>query len=199
MTIKLAIIYYSSTGTNHKMAEKAAHVARTWGAEVRLSRVAELAPEQVIASNPAWQAHLTETQEIPVAKTEDLDWADAIIFSTPTRFGNVAAQLKQFIDQTGGLWAKGKLANKVVSAFTSAQNPHGGQEATLLALYTTFYHWGSIVVAPGYTAPEIFKAGGNPYGASTAVDEHGVFDHSVFDAIEVQTRRVLDIAAKLKD
>lgn len=96
-------------------------------------------------------------------KLEDLVWADTIIFSVPTRFGNMPSQLKQFLDTTGGLWFNGKLMNKVVSAMTSAQNPHGGQEATILSLYTSMYLWGAIVAAPGYTDPVTFGAGGNPY------------------------------------
>ena len=107
------------------------------------------------------------TEDVPEAELADLEWADAYIFGTPTRFGNVSAQLKQFIDTTGGLWFEGKLADKVVSGFTSAQNPHGGQESTLLSLYNVFAHWGAILVTPGYTDPVLFEAGGNPYGASS--------------------------------
>ena len=88
------------------------------------------------------------------ASLDDLEWADALIFSMPSRFGNLPSQMKQFLDTTGGLWAEGKLVNKVVSAMASAQNPNGGQEQTILNLYTTMYHWGAIVVAPGYTDPE---------------------------------------------
>ena len=101
------------------------------------------------------------------AQLEDLEWADAYIFGTPARFGNVSAQLKQFIDTTGGLWFEGKLADKVVSGFTSAQNAHGGQESTLLSMYNVFAHWGAILATPGYTDPDLFESGGNPYGASS--------------------------------
>ncbi|WP_169086441.1 NAD(P)H:quinone oxidoreductase [Paenibacillus sp. PL91] len=195
--VKLAIIYYSATGTNYEMAKAAQEAASKQDAEVRLLRVAELAPEKAIASNAAWKEHIEAAKDVPLATTDDLDWADAILFGTPTRFGNAAAPLRQFIDTTGGLWAKGKLANKVVSAFTSAQNPHGGQEATILSLYTTFYHWGAIVVAPGYTDPLLFKAGGNPYGASATVGEKGHFDPIVLDAVKVQTKRMVDIAERL--
>lgn len=194
---KLAIVYYSATGTNYEIAKAAEEAALSQEAEVRLLRVAEQAPEEVIAANAAWKKHHEETSEVPVAKPEDLEWADAILFGTPTRFGNAAAQLRQFIDTTGGLWAKGKLTNKVVSAFTSAQNPHGGQEATILSLYTTFYHWGAIVVAPGYTDPILFKAGGNPYGASATVDENGQFDPVALEAIKVQTNRVINVTKRL--
>jgi NAD(P)H dehydrogenase (quinone) len=107
------------------------------------------------------------TEDVPEASMDDLEWADAYIFGTPTRFGNVSAQLKQFLDSAGGLWFEGKLADKVVSGFTSAQNPHGGQESTLLSMYNVFAHWGSILVTPGYTDPLLFESGGNPYGASS--------------------------------
>ncbi|MCA0757438.1 NAD(P)H:quinone oxidoreductase [Paenibacillus sp. N4] len=198
MTVKLAIIYYSQTGTNYRMARAAEDAAIKHRAEVRLVRAAEVASKETVASNPAWEAHAKETEDVPLAVPEDLEWADAILFGTPTRFGSPAAQLRQFIDSTGKLWAKGKLADKAVSAFTSAQNPHGGQEATLLNLYTTFYHWGAVVVTPGYTDPVIFQAGGNPYGASATVTEDGKFDDLVLDAVKVQTKRLLDIAERLK-
>lgn len=172
--IKVAIIYYSSTGHTHAMAEAVAEGARATGAEVRLRQVQELAPESVIAQNPGWKAHREETAAIPTASHADLIWADAIILGTPTRFGAMASQLKQFIDTTGPLWAKGHLSNKVVSSFVTTQNPHGGQESTILSLNNVFYHWGSLIAPPGYTDPVIFASGGNPYGASAteAPNEH---------------------------
>jgi NAD(P)H dehydrogenase (quinone) len=197
VSVKLAIVYYSSTGTNYALALAAQEAAVAQGAQVRLVRVAELASSGAIDSNPAWKAHHEATINVPVATPDDLDWADAILFGTPTRFGGVASQLRQFLDTTGGLWAQGKLTNKVVSAYTSAQNAHGGQEATILSLYTTFYHWGAIVVAPGYTDPILFKTGGNPYGTSATVDQQGRFDPVVLEAVKVQTKRIVDIAARL--
>ena len=104
-----------------------------------------------------WRANVEATKDIPEASLDDLEWADAFIFGTPTRFGNVTSQMKQFIDITGPLWAQGKLSNKVVAGFTSAGNDHGGQESTLLALYNSFYHWGTFIVPPGYTDPIRFK------------------------------------------
>jgi NAD(P)H dehydrogenase (quinone) len=101
---------------------------------------------------------------------EDLRWADGFAFGSPTRFGNVSAQLKQFLDMTGPLWAAGELADKPATAFTSAINRHGGNESTLLALYNTMHHWGAIVVAPGYTADAVAAAGGNPYGTAHPSD-----------------------------
>ncbi len=198
MSINLAVIYYSSTGTNYQLAQWAAEAGKEVGAEVKVLKVQELAPEAAIASNPAWKAHLEQTKDVPTVSLDDLEWADAIIFSVPTRFGNVPGQVKQFLDSTGGLWFQGKLANKVVSAMTSAQNSHGGQEQTVLQLYTTMYHWGAIVVAPGYTDGSIFAAGGNPYGTSVTVDQDGNMKEDVLGAVQHQAKRVVTIAAGLK-
>jgi NAD(P)H dehydrogenase (quinone) len=167
MAVKVAVIYYSATGNVYKLAQAVEEGAKEAGAEVRFRKVHELAPEEAIKSNQGWSDHALMTEDVPEAQLEDLDWADAYIFGTPTRFGNVAAQLKQFIDTAGGLWFEGKLADKVVSGFTSASNAHGGQESTLLSLYNVFAHWGAILVTPGYTDPLLFEAGGNPYGASS--------------------------------
>ena len=196
--VKLSIIYYSSTGTNYQMAKWAKEAAEELGAEVRLRKVQELAPEAAINSNPLWKKHYEQTKDVPVATSEDLDWADAIIFSTPTRFGNVASQMKQFIDTQGGLWAQGKLVNKVVSAMSSAQNPNGGQEATILSLYKSMCHWGAIIVPPGYTDGSIFKAGGNPYGTSATVDQEGKIVEDIKEAVKHQARRVVTVAKWIK-
>ncbi len=171
---RVAVIYYSSTGNTYQMAQAVIDGAKKAGAEVKLFKVQELAPPEAIAQNPAWQAHLDATKHVPVASPSDLEWADAVVLGTPTRFGTMASQLKQFIDQTGGLWFQGKLANKVAAGFVTASNNHGGLEATVLSLYHTFYHWGAIVAAPGYTDQVVFGAGGNPYGASAVGTEHGV-------------------------
>ncbi|QYJ14289.1 NAD(P)H dehydrogenase (quinone) [Rubrobacter xylanophilus DSM 9941] len=164
---RVAVIYYSATGNVYALARAVEEGAREAGAEVRFRKVRELAPEEAIRSNRGWYEHALETQDVPEASLEDLEWADAYVFGTPTRFGNVSAQLKQFLDTAGPLWAEGKLADKVASAFTSAQNAHGGQESTLLSLYNVFMHWGAILVPPGYTDQSVFEAGGNPYGASS--------------------------------
>jgi len=191
--IKLAVIYYSSTGTNYKMALAAKEAAEAAGVEVRLRKVKELAPQSAIDANPAWRAYVDATVSVQEASLEDLEWADAFIFGTPTRFGNVASQMKQFIDTTGPLWAQGKLSNKVVAGFTSAQNAHGGQETTLLALYNTFYHWGAFIVPPGYTSETANASGGNPYGVSaSAVD--GSVSEPVLESIRYMTRRVIQVS-----
>jgi NAD(P)H dehydrogenase (quinone) len=197
--VKLAIIYYSSTGTNYKMAKWAEEAAAAVGAEVKLAKVKENAPQQAIESNPAWQAHAEATADVPEAEVDLLDWADAIIFSIPTRFGHVPSQFQQFLDSTGGLWAQGKLANKTVSAMSSAQNAHGGQEATVLAIYTSMFHWGAIVAAPGYTDESLFKAGGNPYGTTVSVDQDNNMVEDVEDAVKHQAKRTVQVAGWMKD
>ncbi|MFE4975164.1 NAD(P)H:quinone oxidoreductase [Kitasatospora sp. NPDC056651] len=195
----VAVIYYSSTGSVHTLATAAAEAAKKAEAEVRLRKVAELAPQGAIDSNPAWAAHHAETKDLEVASLEDLDWADVILFGTPTRFGLPAAQLKQFIDTAGGLWAQGKLANKVVTSFVSTSQTHGGQESTLLALNNTFYHWGAIIVPPGYTDGVQFNIKtGNPYGVGHVAYDNAAVDEATFAAIEHQTRRAVEIAGALK-
>ncbi len=159
-------------------------------------RIAELAPEEAIAQNPAWKAFHEQTKDVPTAQFSDLEWADGIILGSPTRFGTIASQMKQFIDTAGGLWAQGKLANKVAAGFVTASNPHGGQEATILALYTTLYHWGSIVVAPGYTHDVVFQAGGNPYGASALGTDTGPVEAELAGARHLGSR-VAAIASRV--
>lgn len=197
--VKLAIIYYSSTGNNYQLAQWAEEAAKSYGADVRLLKVKELVPEEGYSKNPAWKANADATVHIPEATSEDLIWADAILFSTPTRYGTPAAQMKYFIDGQGSIWAEGKLVNKVVSAMSSAQNVHGGQEATILSLYTNMFHWGAIVVTPGYTDPVLYTTGGNPYGTSNQVDAQGnAVDETHKPAVGIQVKRMLEIAGKLK-
>lgn len=195
--LKVAVIYYSSTGTNFQMAKWAEAAAKENGAEVRLRKVKELAPEEAIAANEDWKKHLENTKDVKEATMDDLEWADSYIFSAPTRYGNLPSQFKQFLDMTGGLWFSGKLANKVVSGMTSASNVHGGQETTLMSLYKTMFHWGAIVAAPGYTNEAIFNAGGNPYGVSVTAgkDELG---ENVQKAVVHQVKRTLSLAGWVK-
>jgi NAD(P)H dehydrogenase (quinone) len=196
--VKLAVIFYSMSGTNFQLAKWAEEGAKELGAEVKVLKVEELAPESVIQGNEAWKATVEKTKDVPVATSDDIEWADAIIFSVPTRFGNMPSQMKQFLDIQGGLWANGKTVNKVVSAMTSAQNPHGGQEATLLSLYTSMMHWGAIIVPPGYTDPVIFGAGGNPYGTSVTVDQNGKMIEDVEAAVKHQAQRTVTVAEWVK-
>jgi NAD(P)H dehydrogenase (quinone) len=194
--VNVAVIYYSATGTVHALARAAVEGAEQAGADVRLRKVPELAPSEAIESNPAWSKHLRDTAGVAQACLEDLAWADVVLFGTPARFGNPAAQLKSFIETTGPLWQQGKLAGKVCTAFTSASTAHGGQEATLLALGNVFYHWGGIIVPPGYTDPIQFQSG-NPYGTSHTVAA-GPPDEIALDAARHQARRAVMVATALK-
>ncbi|GIJ71749.1 NAD(P)H:quinone oxidoreductase [Virgisporangium ochraceum] len=184
MTINVAVIYYSATGTVHALAEAVADGAVAAGAEVRLRRVTDLPPADT---------------DGPVATLDDLVWADAFAFGTPTRFGTPAAPLKRFIDDTAGLWREGALADKPATAFTAAFNRHGGNEATILALGNVFYHWGALIVPPGYTDPAVSAAGGNPYGTSFVTGPRGTGpDDAALAAARFQGRRLALITMKLR-
>jgi NAD(P)H dehydrogenase (quinone) len=193
----IAVIYYSATGNVHALAEAIAEGAAEAGAAVRLRRVAELAPDAAIDSNPTWRAHLDATAHIPEATHDDLRWADGYAFGTPTRYGNVSSQLKQFLDTTAPLWAAGELADKPATAFTSAINRHGGNESTLLALYNSMHHWGAIVVAPGYTHEAFSAAGGNPYGVAHPSGE-GLPGEDALSAARRQGVRLARVAELLR-
>ena len=194
--VRLAIVYYSTYGTNHRMAEIAAEAARAAGAEVRLRKCRETVPEEIIQGQDAWKAHVERTADVAVATPDDMEWANAYLFSAPTRYGTAASQFRAFIDTLGPLWLQGKLANKAASAMTSAQNPHGGQETTLIGLYQTFMHFGAILVPPGYTDPVLFQAGGNPYGASVTANGEAMSE-AMTNAIRHQATRLVEVARKL--
>ena len=196
MQTKVAIIYYSQTGTTYELAKAVEEGARNAGAEVRLLKVRETAPDEVWQGNENWKKHRDETDHIAEATNDDLEWADAVIFGTPTRYGLPSGQLKNFIDQTGGLWAKGALLNKVGSSFTTTATAHGGQEQTILAINTAFYHWGMIIVAPGYVEGSQFQSG-NPYGASFT-SNNGQLDPDEIaqTAGRLQGRRVAEVTAQ---
>jgi NAD(P)H dehydrogenase (quinone) len=194
--VNAAIIYYSATGTVHALAQAAAEGAEKAGAQVRLRKVPELAPPEAVAANPAWEQHARDSADVVVAVLDDLAWADVVLLGAPTRFGNPASQLRAFLDTTGPLWREGRLSDKVCSAFTASSTAHGGQESTLLALGNTFYHWGGIIVPPGYTDPVQF-ASGNPYGASHVAGDGPPHDVAL-QAARYQARRAVDVAAALK-
>jgi NAD(P)H dehydrogenase (quinone) len=197
--VKLAIIYYSSTGTIHGMAERLQQAGEKAGAEVRLRQVAELAPPEAIASNAAWSQHFDRTKDEPKATADDIVWADAVLFGSPTRYGNVASQLKQFLDTLGPQWAQGQLADKAYAGFTASQTAHGGQETTLMALYNTIIHFGGILVTPGYTDPLKF-ADGNPYGVShvTGASNDAPLTDAEIAALDHMVQRIVSVAGKLK-
>lgn len=191
---RIAVIYYSSTGSVHALAEAFAAGASDAGADVRLRRAAELAPEEVIATNADWSAHLEATAHLETATVEDLVWADGFALGTPTRFGQPAAQLKQFLDSTSSAWDAGDLAGKPATGFTSSYERHGGQESTLLALYHTLFHWGSIIVPTGYVDYDLaHAAGGNPYGVSS-IGGAGAPDRDVLALARFQGERLTVLA-----
>ncbi|GIF50392.1 NAD(P)H dehydrogenase (quinone) [Asanoa ferruginea] len=191
---KIAVIYYSSTGNVHELAKSVVEGAEKAGADVRLRKVREIVPDDVVATNTAWANHRADTDGIPIAAPDDMTWADGVIFGSPTRFGNVSSQMKHFLDSLGGLWAQGLLADKVYSGFTSTSTQHGGQESTLLALYNSVYHFGGIIAAPGYTDPIKF-VDGNPYGTSHVVGQGDIpVDDTARGAAQHQGARVAAIA-----
>jgi NAD(P)H dehydrogenase (quinone) len=197
----IAVIYHSATGHIHKLAEAVARGATDAGAEVRLRRVTELAPEEVIRRQNAWHEHYVATvSSVTEVALEDLEWADGFAFGTPTRYGLPAAQLKEFLDQTGPLWLAGHLQDKAATSFTSSGNRHGGQESTLLALNNVFYHWGSVIVPPGYTDPVLYAAGGNPYGTSYAsgLDGDPAVSREALIAAHYQGHRLAQYARRLR-
>ncbi|CAM3343180.1 NAD(P)H:quinone oxidoreductase, type IV [Mycobacterium intermedium] len=195
---KLAIIYYSATGHCTSMAKRVAAAAEAAGAEVRVRPVAETRDPASFAKNPAWTANYQATKDLPTATGDDIVWADAVIFGSPTRFGSVASQLRDFLDSLGGLWAEGKLADKAYAAYTSSNTVHGGQETTLLTLYVTLMHFGGIIVPPGYTDPSKF-VDGNPYGVSLVSTHDNIteFDDATATALDHLARRVVSVAGCL--
>ncbi|WP_226782337.1 NAD(P)H-dependent oxidoreductase [Oceaniglobus trochenteri] len=191
---KIAVIFYTTYGTNHAMALEAVRAAEEAGAEVRLRRAAETAPKDVVQGQEAWASQLEKMQDIPEVSHDDMTWADGYYFSTPTRYGGAASQLRAFIDTLGPLWQKGLLVNKTFTAMMSAQTLHGGHEMTLMSLYTTAMHWGAILVPPGYADPIKFEDGGNPYGYSKPAGE---LDETGKKSIAFQARRLVETTAKL--
>ena len=201
--MKVKIIFYSMFGHVYKMAEAMAQgVREVEGAEVELLQVPELVPDAVLEKSGAKKSRDT-FKHIPVAKVSDLADADAIIFGTPTRFGNMCAQMRNFLDQTGGLWAKNALVGKVGSVFTSSATQHGGQEMTITSFHTTLLHHGMVIVGLPYTEQRQTTisemTGGSPYGASTIAGGDGsrVPSENELAMARFQGRHVATIAKKL--
>ncbi|MEI7444335.1 MAG: NAD(P)H:quinone oxidoreductase [Burkholderiales bacterium] len=195
---KVLVLYYSSYGHIETMANAVAEGARETGAQVTVKRVPELVPEAI-----ARKSGIKLDQAAPIATVDELADYDAILFGTPTRFGNMTAQMRNFLDQTGGLWAQGKLVGKVGSVFTSTATQHGGQESTILTFIPTLMHHGMIVVGlpyafAGQTGLDEIK-GGSPYGASTITGGDGSRMPSAveLEGAKFQGRHVASIAAKL--
>ncbi len=193
---KITVLFYSTYGTNHAVATEAAKAAEAAGAEVRLRRVRETAPREVVEGQDAWKAQLEKMADIPEATLDDMEWANGFFVAAPTRFGVVASQMRVFFDTLGPLWQAGKLAGKTISASTSSNTLHGGQETTFLSIYLSAMHWGCVIVPPGYTDPVKFEDGGNPYGFSMPAGE---LDETGRKSIGHQVRRLVEMTKKLSD
>jgi NAD(P)H dehydrogenase (quinone) len=195
---KILVLYYSSYGHIERMVEAVAEGARSAGATVDIKRVPELVPEDV-----ARKSHFKLDQSAPVATVEELPNYDAIVIGVPTRFGSMPAQMKNFLDQTGGLWFGGKLIGKVGSVFTSTATQHGGQESTILSTHTVLLHHGMVIVGLPYSWQGQMGVkdvtGGSPYGATTIADGDGSRQPSAneLDGARFQGRHVAEITAKL--
>ncbi len=201
--MKVLIVYYSMYGHINRMAEAIAEGAKTVkGAEVVLRRVPETLPQDVLVKMGAVEAQ-KKFEHVPIATVDDLASADAIIFGTPTRFGNMCGQMRQFLDATGGLWAKGALVGKVGSVFTSSATQHGGQESTILSFHITLLHHGFVVVGLPYSFQGQMRndeiTGGSPYGASTIAGTQGerTPSENELQAARFQGAHVATIASKL--
>ena len=201
--MKVKIVFYSMYGHIYRMAEAVAEgVREVDGAEVELLQVSELIPDKVLEESGAKKARAAFAH-IPVAKVGDLADADAIIFGTPTRFGNMCAQMRNFLDQTGGLWAQNALVGKVGSVFTSSATQHGGQETTITSFHTTLLHLGMVIVGLPYSETRQFTldeiSGGSPYGASTIAAGNGsrLPSENELAMAHFQGRHVAAIAKKL--
>jgi len=200
---KVYVVFYSMYGHVHQMAEAVVQGAREVpGAEVKLFQVPELVPEEALARTGAKQARDAFAQ-VPVIEPDQLAEADAIIFGTPTRFGNMCAQMRQFLDRTGQLWLRGGLVGKVGSVFTSTASQHGGQETTITSFHTTLLHHGMIIVGVPYAEQRLVVmdevSGGTPYGASTLAGADGSRQPSENELAiaRYQGRHVAQIAARL--
>jgi len=195
---KVLVLYYSSYGHIETMAQAVAEGARSAGAEVVIKRVPELVPDAV-----AKASNFKVDQAAPVATVDELPDYDAIVFGVPTRFGNMAAQMKNFLDQTGGLWFAGKLVGKVGSVFASTATQHGGQESTILSTHTVLLHQGMVIVGLPYTWAGQMKldevTGGSPYGATTIAGADGSRQPSTneLEGARFQGKHVAEIAARL--
>jgi NAD(P)H dehydrogenase (quinone) len=197
---KLLVLYYSAYGHIERMAQAIAEGARSVsGVEVTIKRVPELVPEDV-----ARKAGMKLDQKAPIASVDELPGYDAIVFGTPTRFGNMSAQMRNFLDQTGGLWVKGALVGKVGSVFASTGTQHGGQETTITSFHSTLLHLGMIIVGLPYSFAGLTRmdqiTGGTPYGATTlaGVDGSRQPTESDLEGARFQGRHVTEIAVRLK-
>ncbi len=198
-TVRILVAFYSRNGSTEALAKTVGAGAESEGAEVRLRRAADIVSPDIIAKVPGWAENRARMEAAyPTPTSEDADWADGILFGTPTRFGNVCAELKAYIDSLGGLWFQGKLNGKAGSAFTSTSSLHGGNEATIISLFNPLSHLGMIIVPLGYADPITFRAG-TPYGASSVSGQNAAPPtEDDLAAAQFQGRRVTQVARVLK-
>jgi NAD(P)H dehydrogenase (quinone) len=198
--VNVLIAFYSRNGSTEALAKSIAEGAQSAGAEVRLRRARDIVAEEIIQKVPGWAENRDRMyKEYEAPTEEDAVWADGIILGTPTRFGNVSAELKAYIDSLGGLWFQGKLNGKAGSAFTSTSTMHGGNETTITSLYMPMAHLGLILVPLGYADPVMFSAG-TPYGASSVSgpsSDQPPTDKDL-EVARFQGKRVAQIARVLK-
>ena len=196
---KILVAFYSRNGMTESLAKAVGEGATAAGAEVRLRRARDVVGPEIMAKAPGWAENATRMNaEYPAPTEEDAEWADGIAFGTPTRFGNVSAELKAYIDSLGGIWYQGKLNGKAGGAFTSTSSLHGGKETTIVSLYVPLAHLGFVIVPLGYADPVIFRAG-SPYGATATSGQAGT--PPTADDLEVarfQGRRIAQVAGVLK-
>jgi NAD(P)H:quinone oxidoreductase type IV len=204
ITTNIQIVFYSMYGHIYKLALAIAEGAKEIpGVNISLLRVPELIPDEILQKSGAKDAQ-KEFEHIPVANVSELEKADAIIFGTPTRFGNMCAQMRNFLDQTGGLWAKGGLIGKIGSVFVSTGTQHGGQETTITSFHTTLLHHGMIIVGVPYSETGLLNmqeiTGGTPYGATTLAGADGKRFPSAneLQIAKAQGKKVTEIARQLK-
>jgi len=200
MTTNVLIAFYSRNGSTEALAKAVAEGAEAVGAMVRLKRVRDIVSPEVMRSVPGWADNAKRMDALYEAPTpEDIEWADAIVFGTPTRYGNTTAELKAYIDSLGGIWFQGKFNGKAGSAFCATMGTHGGAESTVISLYNVMAHLGLIIVPTGYADSIMFQAG-TPYGAHAAVDGQHVtaVPEKDLEVARYQGRRVTQVAAALK-
>lgn len=198
---KILVVFYSMTGNVANLARAVADGAKAAGAEVRLRQVAELIPKE--KWNDVMKSVKANLKDIPEVTNDDLVWADGIAFGTPTRFGNMSAQMKLFLDGTGGLWMQGTLIGKVGTVFTSSSTQHGGQETTIVTTWVPLIHQGMIIIGVPYSEQKLMSmelGGGSPYGASSISSPmaNKMPTNQDLEIGKTQGKRLVEVATKLR-
>jgi NAD(P)H dehydrogenase (quinone) len=199
-SVKVLIAFYSRSGSTEILANAIAEGAASEGAEVRTRRAREIVPDEVVQKVPGWAESRDRMNALYEAPTPaDAEWAEAIVFGTPTRFGSISSELKAYMDSLGGLWFQGKLAGKTGGAFTSSSTPHGGNEGTILSLYSPMAHFGFIIVPVGYIEPAVSQTS-TPYGASSVsgMDSSQKPTEGDLAVARFQGRRIAQVARALR-